>query len=166
MPLAVWMRREKVRPIELPRIDRRNLGMETPSDDWSLKEFHPKGTLERWFFRKNLAPNIDVGHPEYHYLAYLTFTYQPKDSSGLPNKEDNDSLYRIEESELEPLIRDALAIHVASVMKSGIKDLLFYTRDPKLFKSRSEWFLRTYPQFQIQCEISADPKWSQYSDFP
>ena len=140
--------------------------MPTAGDNWSLKEYRPKDSPEAWFFRKNLAPDIPVRHPDYGHSAYLTFAYQPRDESGLPTKEDEAILFRIEESELGSLLSDRLAVQIASVTKSGIKDLLFHTRDPQEFLRRAEWFRDTYTQFRVSCEISPDPEWSQYEDFP
>jgi hypothetical protein len=140
--------------------------MQTPADHWSLKECRPKDSPEVWFFRKNLAPEIPVRHPDYRFLAYLTFAYQPRDESGLPTKEDEDTLFRIEESELGLLLADGLAVQIAAVTKGGIKDLLFHTRDPHEFLRRAESFRDTYTQFCVGCEISPDPEWNQYDDIP
>ena len=140
--------------------------MATPADNWSLKEYRPKDSPEVWFFRKNRAPEIPVRHPDYRFLAYLTFAYEPRDESGLPTKEDEDTLFRIEEEELGPLLSDRLAVQIAAVTKNGIKDLLFHTRDPQEFLRRAESFRDTYAQFRVGCEISPDPEWSQYEDFP
>lgn len=140
--------------------------MPTPVDNWSLKECRPTDSPEVWFFRKNLAPEIPVRHPDYSYLAYLTFVYEPRDESGLPTKQDEDVLFRIEESELGPLLSDGLAVQIAAVTKCGIKDLLFHTRDPQEFLRRAERFRDVYTQFQVGCEITPDPEWSQYDDFP
>ena len=62
--------------------------MPSQTDDWSLKEYRPEGSPQRWFFRKNLAPEIAVRHPDYPYLVYLTFVYVPRDESGLPTTAD------------------------------------------------------------------------------
>ena len=137
-----------------------------PADDWSLKEVHPKDSPEVWFFRKNLAPDIPVRHPDYRFLAYLTFIYQPRDDSGLPSNDDEEVLFRIEESELGPLLSDDLSVQIAAVTKGGVKDLLFHTRDPHEFLRRANGLGDAYPQFQVGCEISPDPEWSQYDDFP
>ncbi len=140
--------------------------MPPSADNWSLKEYRPKDSPEVWFFRKNLAPEIPVRHPDYRFLAYLTFAYEPRDESGLPTNEDESTLFRIEEEELGPLVSERLAVQIAAVTKSGIKDLLFHTRDPQEFLRRAESFRDTYTQFRVGCEISPDPEWSQYEDFP
>jgi hypothetical protein len=140
--------------------------MSSGEDEWTLKEFGHEGSPERWFFRKNVAPGIPVADSAYPYLAYLTFAYSPKDKSGLPSSSDNDVLFRIEEEELGELLADALAVQVGAVMKNGVKDLLFYTKDPEEFLRRAENFRISYPQFEVSCEISQDPEWAQYEDLP
>lgn len=140
--------------------------MPTSEDKWSLKQCRPKGSPEVWFFRKNLAPEIPVRHPDYGYLVYLTFAYQPRDESGLPTPEDKEILFRIEDSGLGDLTADRLAVHIGAVTKSGLNDLLFYTRDPQQFLRRAERFRHAHAQFRVGCEISPDPEWGAYKDFP
>lgn len=134
-------------------------------DEWTLMEYRPKDSPERWFFRKNLAPAIAPGHRDYGFIAYLTFHYHPRDASGLPSSEDEESFSHIQH-QLEGLEIDGLSIHVAAVTKSGIRDFLFYTCDPNLFLWRAEDFRKTYSQFQVECEIKPDPQWNHYEDFP
>lgn len=140
--------------------------MAKSTDNWSLKEYRPKGSPEVWFFRKNLAPEIPVRHPDYGYLAYLTFCYQPRDESGLPTNEDEEILFHIEDTGLANLVADGLAVQIGAVTKSGVKDLLFHTRDPEAFLRRAEQFRHAHAQFRVGCEISPDPLWSQYEDLP
>ena len=140
--------------------------MSSRKDEWTLKEYGPQGSPERWFFRKNTAPAIPVGDSAYPHLAYLTFSYSPRDESGLPSKSDEEVLFRIEDEELRDLLADALAVQIGAVTKNGTKDLLFYTRDPEEFLHRAAQFRSKYPQFEVDCEVSEDPRWSQYDDLP
>jgi hypothetical protein len=137
-----------------------------PEDNWSLKEFRRKDSPEVGFFRKNLDPNIPPKHPEFTHLAYFTLVYEPRDESGLPSNEDEDILCRIEDSEIDVLATDRLSVLVGTVLKGGIKDLLFYTRNPQEFLRRCEPLRQAYPQFSITCQIAPDPMWNQYYDFP
>jgi hypothetical protein len=136
------------------------------TDDWRLSEYRPKGTQECWFFRKNLAPAITPGHRRYPWLVYLTLTFTPRDVSGLPSQDDVASLYKAEEDLLAVLESRQLAVQVAAVMKPGVRDLLFYTRDPEAFLKRALAFRNTVPQFSPACEVVRDPAWSHYEDFP
>ena len=135
-------------------------------DEWTLKEYQPKNSPQRWFFRKNIAPIIAPKHRDYKSLAFLTFHYQPRDASGLPSVQDEEIFFQLEAAQLGVLEADGLSLQVAAVTKNGVKDFLFYTRDPHLFLQRAERFRAGYPQFQVECEIAPDPQWNQYEDFP
>jgi hypothetical protein len=141
------------------------MGMES-NDQWSLKQVQPEESSEQWFFRKNLAPVVSPADPKYPFIAFLTFSYSPRDESGLPSNHDEEVFFRIEDEEIACLEVNGLSVQVASVLKSGIKDMLFYTRDPEEFLRIAERFRNQYPQYQVSCEIGEDPKWEQYEDFP
>jgi hypothetical protein len=140
--------------------------MSAGQDDWSLKEYRRPGSPEVWLLRKNLAPEVSFRHPDYKYLVYLTVKYVPRDDSGLPSAEDNAVLAKVEEAALEKFSADRLAVQVAAVTKAGVRDLLYYTRDPHEILNRAEAFRFAFSQFQVSCEVSPDPKWSQYEDLP
>ena len=137
-----------------------------PADEWILKKYQPKDSPQRWFFRKNIAPSVAPKHRDYGFIAFLTFHYQPRDESGLPSVQDEEVFFQFEDAQLKSLEVDGLSIHVAAVTKNGVKDFLFYLRDPHLFLQRAEQFKNAYPQFHVECEIAPDPQWNQYEDFP
>lgn len=136
------------------------------ADDWSLTQYQPKGTAEQWFFRKNLRPAIAPGAPEYRHVVYLTFHFRPRDESGLPDPADTQRLYELEETDIPALEQDGLAVYVAAVMKPGIKDVLFYTRDPQLFLDQALPLRSRHQEIRVSCEIIEDPAWEHYADFP
>ena len=135
-------------------------------DEWSLKEVRMKDSPVVSFFRKNLMPSVVPGNDDYSYLVYLTFHYTPKDASGLPTKEIEEILFNIEDSVILMLENEGLSIHIAAVLQNGIKDLLFHTNDPDKFLERATYFRDKYPELNVECEITSDPKWEQYHDFP
>ena len=94
-----------------------------PEDQWSLKEYRPNNSPKRGFFRKNLAPGAKP-RGSHSFIAYLTFHFEPRDESGLPSAEDNRLLSEVEADAFQELEGDGLAIHVATAMKDGVKDLL------------------------------------------
>jgi hypothetical protein len=137
-----------------------------PADNWSLKQFKGDDSPEVWLFRKNLSPEIPPRHPNYAFLAYLTFAYETRGASGLPVKEDAEILSRIEDPGFDEMLTDGLAVLIGVVTKAGIKDFLFYTRDPDEFLRRAEDFRRAHLPLGVGCVISPDPEWSQYDDLP
>jgi Family of unknown function (DUF695) len=140
----------------------------TPNTDdcWILKEFTRPGFPEIAYFRKNDAPTITPGHPDYPFQVYLTLNYIPKDQTGLPSPADTEALYRFEESAFALLEHDQLAVMVATVVQSGVKDHLFYTRDPEEFSRRADRLASETTVFSPAYQIQHDPAWSIYHDFP
>ena len=151
---------------KLPEPQLPNTRLPEEKDLWVLKKWESDDSPEVRLFRKNLAPRIAPCHPAYQYLAYLTFHYPAKDASGLPRLQDQDTLTDIEVSGLGDLLSDGLAVHVAVVTGKGIRDLLFYTRDPHEFLRRASLIRGLYPEYSVECELMPDPDWSQYRDFP
>jgi hypothetical protein len=134
-------------------------------DQWSLKEYRPNNSPKRGFFRKNLAPAVKP-QGAHSFIAYLTFHFVPGDESGLPSAEDSRLLAKLEGDAFVELEAGGLAVHVATVLKDGVKDLLFYTRDAEEFLKRAEKYRYLHDQFDVECEIGPDPDWKQYKDFP
>jgi uncharacterized protein DUF695 len=135
-------------------------------DHWTLTEFRPRGKSEVWYFRKNLAPDLPVGDPRYGFLAYLTIAFEGIAENLRPSPDDYDLLVQIETQGLLPILAGNLAVHVGAVLKPGIRDLLFYTRDPAAFEAFASSLRASYPQFDIGTDVVEDPKWAQYGDLP
>ena len=140
--------------------------MPVNDDDWTLNEWRSDNTPEVRLFRKNLSTDVAGFRRTHSHLAYFTFTFIPKDESGLPTPADFDRLAVIEETEVAFLIDGELAAFVAVVTVPGIRDFLFYTHSPELFLERAKTVRDRHPEFQSGCQISSDPKWSQYDDLP
>jgi uncharacterized protein DUF695 len=140
--------------------------MQKDEDDWRLTEWCASDSSEVRYFRKNLAPRVSPRDPGYPWLFYLSFHYQPKDETGLPAADDSTILGDIEEKEIFALEEKNVAVLVGTVLKAGVKDLLFYGRDPKAFLSKAEPIRARYPEYGVEWEIIHDPTWEQYADFP
>ncbi len=132
-------------------------GMSALNCSWSQKEIAYKDTSTHCYFRKNLTPAVEPGDKGYSFLAYLTFSSQ---ANGVSQSLSGD------EKEIQALERDGLAVQVGTVMCDEIKDLLFYTRDPKLFLNRTKKIRDSDPKLKVSCEICEDPDWAQYRDLP
>jgi hypothetical protein len=132
---------------------------------WSLIEYLPKHSPKRGFFRKNLTPAV-TPNGSHSFVVYLTFRFEPMDESGLPSAEDSDLLATMEEDASQQLEADGVAVHVATAMKDGVKDLLFYTHDAKEFLRRAEKYRFLHDQFVVEYEIAPDAEWKHYKDFP
>jgi hypothetical protein len=135
-------------------------------DDWKLLEYKPADSNEVWFFRKNIGAKALKEHKSLNTLVYFTLKFVPKDLTGLPTAKDASVLYVFEEN-IIPLVEKATSsILVASVLKAGVKDHLFYVSSPELFIQVIGEYKPAFSNFKIEVEKSYDPNWEAYSDFP
>jgi hypothetical protein len=135
-------------------------------DEWSLLEVKAPDSGEIWMFRKNLGASEIKGHKSLSTLVYFTVEYQPRDSSGLPESEDAKALYDFEEVAIPRVEAEATCVLVASVVKGGVKDHLFYVSDPDLFIGALNGQRKALENFRVSLEKHFDPKWEVFSDFP
>lgn len=143
--------------------DRKNLKIK---DEWSGKEVGYKDSELVAFFRKNLGAKEISGHPDLLRLVYFTISYEVDGPQGFPSKEDHAQISDFEDENVPNIEFESNSIHVASVLKNGIKDLLFYVSDPDAFlKAISENNSRL-KGFKVDLELAHDPKWEIYADFP
>lgn len=140
--------------------------IESIPDEWKLLEVKPKESDELWFFRKNLGAKTIRANKSLRTLVYFTVNYKPVAKTGLPNKSDEKKLYDFEENIIPKVEKDAVCIHVASVIKSGIKDHLIYVSDPDLFLKTISHYQKRLKDFSVSIEKVDDPHWEIYDDFP
>ena len=117
-------------------------------------------------FRKNAGASEIKGHPSLPTLVYFTVEFEPRDSSGLPNTTDTQALYDFEEVAIPKIEAEAKCVLVASVVKGGIKDHLFYVSDPDSFLEAMNGERKALENFRGALEQHTDPNWDVYSDFP
>ena len=113
-----------------------------------------------------MAPAVSVGDPHYPYHVYLTFKFGSPLSTRRPTSQEADVLEHIENSLFVQLSADSFAIQVGAVLKPGMRDLLFYTREVAAFGVLARALQAEYPAFEITSEILEDRGWSQYKELP
>ena len=72
----------------------------------------------------------------------------------------------IEEREIPALEAQELSVLVGVALKDGVKDFMFYTRNPDEFLARAAVIREAHPEFNMGCEVGPNPTWSHYTDFP
>jgi hypothetical protein len=136
------------------------------SDDWKLVEVRQPDSDEIWMFRKNMGVSEIKGLKALPTLVYFTVQFDPKDTTGLPSKEDAQVLYDFEEEVIPNVEKEAACVLVASVVKGGVKDHLFYVTDPDLFMKALSAHREALGDFRVSLEKHDDPAWAVYDDFP
>ena len=135
-------------------------------DDWKLVEVRQPDSQEIWMFRKNVGVAEIKGLKALPTLVYFTVQFDPIDSSGLPSKGDAKVLYDFEEDAIPKVEKEAECVLVASVVKGGVKDHLFYVSDPDLFMQALNAQRKALGSFKVSLEKHEDPMWAVYDDFP
>lgn len=135
-------------------------------DEWKLLEVHPKDSDELWLFRKNIGASEIKGYDGLPTLVYFTIKYAPRDATGLPTEKDTQLLYDFEEQVIPVVEQEGGCVYVASVIKGGLKDHLFYVSDPDLFIRVINQHGERLTGFLVSLEKHDDPRWAIYDDFP
>ncbi|MCL1037638.1 DUF695 domain-containing protein [Shewanella submarina] len=143
--------------------DRKALEIE---DNWSAKEIGYKDSELITLFRKNIGASEISGHPKLNNLIYLTVSYIPDNEQGFPSKEDYKKISNFEDIAVLNIELESDSIHVASVLKNGIYDFLFYVSNPDRFVESVNNNNSKIKSFRIDLELANDPKWETYHDFP
>ena len=71
-----------------------------------------------------------------------------------------------EEDAIPNVESNASCIMVASVIKDGVKDHLFYVSNTDAFLSAISKYKKYLNGFDVELEQVSDPKWAIYDDFP
>ncbi len=140
--------------------------MSSNEDVWKLVEYKQENSAKVWFFRKNIGAKTLRGHDSLTTLVYFTVEYSPDDETGLPSKSDANKLYDFEDNVIPLVEAEAGCILVASVIKEGIKDHLFYVSDAKTFLDSISKYKASLNGFNVSLEKADDPTWKIYDDFP
>ena len=143
--------------------DRKNLQIE---DEWSYKQIGYKDSELVTIFRKNLGASKLLGHSDLSKLFYFTIIYETDNAQGFPSKKDNSRISDFEDIDVPNIEKESNSIHVASVLKNGIKDLLFYVSDPEFFLETVKNNNLKLKELNVELELVSDPKWEIYVDFP
>jgi len=138
----------------------------TYRDEWSLLSMKPPNSEEIWMFRKNLGVSEISGHESLSTVVYFTVGFEPRDATGLPNPEDTKVLYDFEESVIPKIEEEARCILVASVVKAGVKDHMFYASDPDSFIRAVNGHCQALGNLKVSLEKHHDPNWEAFADFP
>lgn len=150
-------------PTFMESFDRKSLTIE---DEWSGKEVGYKDSELVTFFRKNLGAKKIAGHPDLQNLIYFTISYEVDDPRGFPTKEVYAQISDFEDEDVPDIETESNSIHVASVLKNGIKDLLFYVSDPDAFLKAVNENNSKLKGLKVDLELANDPKWEIYANFP
>ncbi len=135
-------------------------------DVWTSNEVGYKDSVLVTFYRKNQGVIEIAAHPDLSKLVYLTVNYDPVTVEGFPSNRDYDLISEFEDEDIPKIEEDSDSLHVASVLNNGVYDFLFYVSDPEKFLQVYKANKSKIACFNIELELTDDPTWEIYGDFP
>lgn len=104
-------------------------------------------------------------HPGYDHHIIVGAKLRTPTSAGFPSTEEGDDLQRFEENLSAALEIDNESVCVLVVTNHGIRDFIFYTRDPYAAKARIDAALSGLQGFRFEVAIEPDREWEIYRAF-
>ena len=111
-------------------------------------------------------PDLDYlfGNEKYSQRLTIFWDYPQEDSSGLPSSSQMDSMRDFEDTVVNTLDYDRLAIFVFSYTHSGTREWHFYVSDIVKVGSRINEALSSYSKLPIGLQVVDDPLWEKLNE--
>ena len=103
--------------------------------------------------------------PGYDHHIIIGASLRSPTPAGFPSTEEGDDLQRFEENLCAAIEIDNESLCVLVITNRGIRDFIFYTRDPQGAKARIDSALPGLRGFQCEIAIEPDENWEIYAAF-
>ncbi|HLY39794.1 MAG TPA: DUF695 domain-containing protein [Terracidiphilus sp.] len=130
------------------------------AEEWTVAEGEHNGNP--MIVRMNAAYREFTGVEGYDHQVGIAMPLLDPEPSGLPSTTENAQLDDIEEHLCGLLEADRESIFVAVITTSGMRELVFYTRDPENVKAKFEDAKSRVDGHQVQLLIQPDREWKIY----
>jgi hypothetical protein len=117
------------------------------------------------FLRRNDSAAQLAGHPDYKYRVGVALPLRAPNEHGLPSNDELNSLGLFEDSLASRLEAGEQSILVLAITTAGMREYVFYTRDPASADAILESLRAETSSHEIQRYITEDPKWQLYMQF-
>ena len=85
--------------------------------------------------------------------------------AGFPSREEGDDLQRFEEDLCAVLEETNDSLCVLVITNNGLRDFIFYTRNPQGVKAKMDEALPGLKGFELSIAVEPDPEWEIYRAF-
>ncbi|MGA8741005.1 MAG: DUF695 domain-containing protein [Terracidiphilus sp.] len=130
-------------------------------ENWQVSEGDHEGNP--MFVRTNAAYRGFKGVEGYAHQVGIAVPLLDPEPSGLPSTIENAELSTIEDNLCGLLQTANESIFVAAITTSGMREFVFYTRDPEQVKQKVEQARSHIQNHQIQLMIQPDSEWNIYA---
>ena len=117
------------------------------------------------FARRNDSASNLAGHPEYRFRIGVAVPLKCPNEHGLPGKDEMSELSAIEDTLVPRLESDQRSLQVLAITTGGVREFVFYTRDPAFSQRVLDALRSEVTSHEVQAYIEEDPKWDAYAQF-
>ena len=101
--------------------------------------------------------------PGYEHQVGIAVPLRTPEATGLPSPAEDAQLGEIENLLRDSLQAEAESLLVAVITTSGMREFVFYTRDPQQVKRRFEQLRDDTANHELQLMIQVDKNWGVYA---
>ncbi len=135
-----------------------------PEDcQWDIME--GKHGEKPMFVRRNTTAASFAGHPEYRHRVGVAIPLIAATELGLPTGEEMEQLNAIEDALNLALCVSQNSLQVLVVTTSGMREFIYYRRDPKTCPAALSKLEAAIGPHKLQAYIAEDATWSVYAQF-
>ena len=115
--------------------------------------------------RRNDSASELIGSPHYRTRVGVASPFTRPTENGMPEREESDQLYEIEDTLRTRLESDELALLVVTITGGNVKELVFYARDPEKAQLAIDAVRSEVTSHELQNYLEDDPDWVVYREF-
>lgn len=115
--------------------------------------------------RRNDSASELIGSAQYRTRVGVASPFKQPTENGMPEREESDQLYEIEDTLRTRLEADELALLVLTITGGNVKELVFYTRDRDKAGLTIDALRSEVTSHEVQNYLEDDPDWVVYREF-
>jgi hypothetical protein len=130
---------------------------------WSLLQGENDGA-PMIVLRNDSAKRLSA-HPDYRHRVGIAFPLREPDENGFAGQREAEELDAIEEELQQRLEVNHLSLQVLGIASSGMRELVFYTRDPSSAEAVIDSVRAGVRSHEVRTTVEEDPDWKLYASF-
>jgi hypothetical protein len=128
---------------------------------WSIAEGQHSGRV--MFVRANTGYREFGSVPGYEHQVGIAVPLRKAEATGLPCPAEDALLGDVEEIICSSLEEQAESLLVAVITTGGVREFVFYTREPQRVQQRFEELVNRITSHEIQLMVQSDRTWRVYA---
>ncbi|AFM13965.1 hypothetical protein Turpa_3327 [Turneriella parva DSM 21527] len=110
----------------------------------------------------NEIPN-DAKRRKLPWLTVISWKYDGDSNNGMPSKDVNDQMIRLEETIEQRLEKKGFCEHANSRTGNNLKEFVYYIANREQFMARFNEALTEHPAYPIEINFYEDPEWKEFA---